>query len=246
MFIKLGIIIGIVILGGVIFSNEINNLFPTGSASTVDSLKENSTDFDTKFSDSVEKRIDESIDKIVDKTSNIPSEISETGNKITGKISETQESSKKIINEEISNLNPTESIQNIFKNNLNSQNSKSGSSASNPESSGSSASAQNYSPMIYETLSLSTTQQPDGSILLQYYDSSGKTKNVSVVIRTAEKEIFSGTFFTSIFETTVNDAVGIPYYIDIIVEHENYGTVTSSVFNPGDTNLKISGIFSQS
>jgi len=35
--------------------------------------------------------------------------------------------------------------------------------------------------------------------------------------------------------------------VDMVVEHEDYGTVTSSVFNPGDsTDSKISGIFSQS
>ena len=39
MFIKLGIIAGIVILGGMIFSNEIDNLFPTTSATVFDSLK---------------------------------------------------------------------------------------------------------------------------------------------------------------------------------------------------------------
>ncbi len=67
------------------------------------------------------------------------------------------------------------------------------------------------------------------------------------MIRTEQKEIFSGTFFTSMFETTVNDASGIPYYVDMIVEHEDHGTITSSVFNPGDTSdTKINGIFSQS
>ena len=49
------------------------------------------------------------------------------------------------------------------------------------------------------------------------------------------------------FETNLNDISGQPYYVDMIVEHEDYGTVTSSVFNPGDsTDSKISGIFSQS
>ena len=36
------------------------------------------------------------------------------------------------------------------------------------------------------------------------------------------------------FETTVNDATSIPYFIDMIVEHEEHGTITSSVFNPVD------------
>jgi len=62
MFIKLGIIAGIVILGGMIFSNEIDNLFPTTSASVFDSLKDDAANFGSKASDSVEQRIDESIE----------------------------------------------------------------------------------------------------------------------------------------------------------------------------------------
>ncbi len=118
MFIKLGIIAGIVILGGMIFSNEIDNLFPTTSATVLDSLKNDVTNFGSKASDSVEQRIDESIDKIVDKTNNsITNEISDIGDKVTNEISEVKESSQKRIGEEISNFNPIESIQNIFTDN---------------------------------------------------------------------------------------------------------------------------------
>ncbi len=107
-------------------------------------------------------------------------------------------------------------------------------------------SSQNTISIIPETLSLSTKQQSDDNILLQYVDTSGKTKSVNVIIRTTDKEIFSGTFFTSKFDTNVNDATGIPYYVNMIVEHEDYGTVTSSVYNPGDpSDTKINGIFSQ-
>jgi len=241
MFIKLGIIVGIVILGGMIFSTEIGNIFPTTSASVFDSIIDDVTNFGTKASDSVEQRIDESIDKIVDKTSN----------SITNEISEAKESSQKTINEEISNFNPIESIKNIFTGHSSSPSTSSPStsspSTSSPStSSPSTSSPSTSSPIMYETLSLSTKQQPNDNILLQYFDSSGKTKSVSVVIRTEQKEIFSGTFFTSMFETTVNDASGIPYYVDMVVEHEDYGTVTSSVFNTGDaSNSNINGIFYQ-
>ena len=57
MFIKLGIITGILILGGLIFSNEIDILFPSTSASIVESLKNDVSNFGSKASDSVEKRI---------------------------------------------------------------------------------------------------------------------------------------------------------------------------------------------
>ena len=116
MFIKLGILAGIVILGGMIFSNEIDNLFPTTSVTVLDSLKNDVTNFGSKAVDSVEQRIDESIDEIADKTSNsITNEISDVGNKITSEISEAKESSQKMINKEISNFNLIESIQNIYK-----------------------------------------------------------------------------------------------------------------------------------
>ena len=232
MFIKLGIIAGIVILGGMIFSTEIDNIFPTTSATIFDSLMDDVTNFGSKASDSVDQRIDESIDKIMDTTSNsITNEISEAGEKISNEISEVKKSSQKTIGEKISNFNPIENIKNIF----------TGSSGSP-----STTSSSTTSPITYETLSLSTKQQPNDNILLQYFDSSGKTKSVTVVIRTEQKEIFSGTFFTSMFETTVNDASGIPYYVDMVVEHEDYGTVTSSVFNTGGTSdSKINGIFYQ-
>ena len=241
MFIKLGIIVGIVVLGGMVFSNEIDNLFPTTSASVLDSLKNDVSEIGEKASNSVEQRLDESVDKIVDKTGDaITNEINEAGESIKNEISEVKDSSQKAINEEITNFNPIESITNFIGGNSKSQTPKSYS----PSSSESNSSTQ--TPLVYETLSLATKQQSDDNILLQYSDSSGKTQSVNVVMRSDQKEIFSGTFYSSMFETTVNDAAGIPYYIDMIVEHEDYGTVTSSVFNPGDsTDSKINGIFSQ-
>jgi len=245
MLIKLGIIVGVVILGGMIFSTEIGNIFPTTSATVFDSLIDDVANFGTNAADSADQRIDESIDKIVDKTSNsLTNEISEAGNKISNNISEAKESSQKTITEEISNFNPIESITNIFTGGSSSPSSSSPSSSSPSSSSPSSSSPSTSSPITYETLSLSTKQQSNDNILLQYSDSSGKTKSVSVVIRTEQKEIFSGTFFTSMFETTVNDASGIPYYVDMVVEHEDYGTVSSSVFNTGDaSDSNINGIF---
>jgi len=245
MLIKLGIIAGIVILGGMIFSTEIGNIFPTTSASVFDSLMDDVTNFGTNAVDSADQRIDESIDKIVDKTSNsLTNEISEAGNKISNNISEAKESSQKTITEEISNFNPIESITNFFTGGSSSSSSSSQSSSS--QSSSSSSSQSTSPPIIFDTLSLSTKQLSDDNILLQYSDSSGKTQSVTVVIRTEQKELFSGTFFSSMFETTLNDATGIPYFIDMIVEHEEHGTITSSVFNPGDaSDTKINGIFLQ-
>ena len=116
MFIKLGIIAGVVILGGMIFSNEIDNLFPTTSATVLDSLKSDVSDFSSQALDSVEERIDDSIDEIIDKTSDsIANEISDAGDKVSSRISEAKESSQKIINEKISNFNLIEYIQSFYK-----------------------------------------------------------------------------------------------------------------------------------
>jgi hypothetical protein len=248
MFIKLGIIAGVLILGGMIFSNEIDSLFPSTSASVVNSLKEDVSNFGAKASDSVEKRIDESIDKIVDKTGDaITNEISDIGDDISGEISDVRESSQQTITEKISNFNPIESIQNAFTNSNVQDLTTSPINSELIEDSTIQNSIQDKTPLIHDTLSLFTTQQPNDDISLQYFDSSGKTTSVNVVIRTDQKEIFSGTYFTSMFETNLNDISGEPYYVDMIIEHEDYGTVTSSVFNPGDsTDSKISGIFSQS
>ena len=247
MFIKLGIIAGILILGGMIFSNEIDTLFPSTSTNVVNSLKEDVSNFGIKATDSVEKRIDESIDKIVDKTGDaITNEISETGDKISDKISDVKESSKQTINEKFSDFNPIKSIQNIFTDNPNVEELTDSSTIITEDTTIQSI-VEDQLPIIHETLSLSTTQASNDDILLQYSDSSGKTNNVNVIIRTDQKEIFSGIFFTSTFETNLNDISNQPYYVDMIVEHDDYGIVTSSVFNPGDsTNSKINGIFSQS
>ncbi len=115
MFIKLGIIAGIVILGGMIFSTEIGNIFPTTSATIFDSLMDDVTNFGSKASDSADQRIDESIDQIMYETSNsITNGISNAGDTITNEISEVKESFQKTISEEILNFNPIEAITDIF------------------------------------------------------------------------------------------------------------------------------------
>ena len=160
MFKKLGIIAGIVILGGMIFSNELDNLFPTTSATVLDSLKDDAANFGSKASDSVEQRIDESIDKITDKTGNaISNEISEAGDKISNEISE-----------EVSNFNPIESIQIIFTSGSNSQNSESYTTQSTPKTTNTPISNQSHPTINYEILFISTTQQSNDKILLQYFD----------------------------------------------------------------------------
>jgi len=119
---------------------------------------------------------------------------------------------------------------------------------SNEESEDDSSSTTQTSQKIvsFETLSLTTTQQSDNRVMLQYEDTSGKTISVSVTLRTTERELFSGIFYSSMFETYVNDASNIPYFIDMVVKHQEYGIIAASVYNPVDSqDTMINGIFSQ-
>jgi len=107
--------------------------------------------------------------------------------------------------------------------------------------------AKTQAVQTFETLSLVTSQQPDDTVMLNYEDTSGKTISVTVILRTTEKDLFTGTFYSSMFEASVNDATKTSYFIDVIIEHEDYGTISSSVFNPVDTpDTIINGVFSQS
>jgi len=60
-----------------------------------------------------------------------------------------------------------------------------------------------------------------------------------VVIRIADKKKYFTIFFTSMFDTNVNDADEIPYFVDIVVEYEDYLIVISSVYNSRDSSDTI-------
>ena len=62
----------------------------------------------------------------------------------------------------------------------------------------------------YLKLSLLTKQQFDGDILLQYFDTNDKINNVNVLIGLHTRKI-SVIFFTSMFDTNVNDV--LKFYI---------------------------------
>jgi hypothetical protein len=99
---------------------------------------------------------------------------------------------------------------------------------------------------IFETLQLTTTKNDDNTVSIHYEDSSGKTLKVTVTLSNTEKQLFSGEFFASKFDTSVNDVSDTPHIIEMIVEHAEYGTVNSSVYNPqGNNENTIYGVFSQ-
>ena len=106
MFIKLGIIGAILIIGGLVFSSEINELFPKTSSTIAESLKDDVNGISVKASESVENRLDSSIDKIVDTTNE----------KINEGINSAKESSNDLVSNELSKINPVETIEGLFKN----------------------------------------------------------------------------------------------------------------------------------
>ncbi|MCV0372841.1 MAG: hypothetical protein K5793_04720 [Nitrosarchaeum sp.] len=104
MLIKLGIVGAILLVGGLIFSSEIDILFPSNSISIAESLKHDIGDIGVKTSESVEKTLDISIDKVVGKTSD----------QINDGISTAKESSKDL-STELTTINPIKTINDFFK-----------------------------------------------------------------------------------------------------------------------------------
>lgn len=245
MIIKIAIIGVILVAGGLIFSSEINGIFPSTIGSIAESLKNNANSAATDTADSLKESLDTSVN-------NVGKQLDESLNKAT-------QSSNEFISNTVPDINPTEQIGGIIKNTVSSGFGSGGSDSStqytNTDYSSNESETEsaphptptNDQNLVYETLSLSTTQQSDENILLQYHDSSDKTQSVSVIIKNSEQEIFSGKFYSSMFETIVNDASNMPYQIDMLVEHQEYGLVASSVYNPGDSSdSQINGIFTQS
>ena len=135
MLIKLGIIAAVLILGGMMFSTEITELFPSTSVLLADSLKDDINALNEKVTNSAENRLDTSIDKTIQNGSDsvyegitetgdklvenvnekISEGITETGDNIKTQIVESSESSKEILVNEVSGFDPFSFIKNIFK-----------------------------------------------------------------------------------------------------------------------------------
>ena len=135
MLIKLGIIAAVLILGSMMFSTEITELFPSTSALLADSLKDDINTLNEKVTNSAENRLDTSIDKTIQSVSDsvyqgitetgdklvenvnekISEGITETGDNIKTQIVESSESSKEILVNEVSGFDPFSFIKNIFK-----------------------------------------------------------------------------------------------------------------------------------
>ena len=135
MLIKLGIIVAVFVLCGMMFSTEITALFPNTSVLLSDSLKNDINSLNTKITNSAENLLDTSIDKTIQSVSDsvyegitetgdklvenvnekISEGITEAGDNIKNEIIESSESSKENLTNEISSFDPFSFIKNIFK-----------------------------------------------------------------------------------------------------------------------------------
>ena len=100
MFVKLGIITVILVAGGLLFSSEITYLFPNISASVTESLKDDITNLSTKTSDILENTIDEAM--------------IQANEKINNGITDAKESSAIFFSNELTKINPFESLASIL------------------------------------------------------------------------------------------------------------------------------------
>jgi hypothetical protein len=97
---------------------------------------------------------------------------------------------------------------------------------------------------LLKTLQLTTTQEDNGDVKVQYSDSSGNTISVKFTLKNSERELFFGTFYASNFETSITDISNTDHIIEMVVEHKEFGTITSSVYKPaGNLNTMINGVF---
>jgi len=242
MMIKLVIIGAVLLVGGIIFANEISQLLP---------------EFSTNIFDSAKKDLNQMKDNTIQTTETIGAGVKT----VSDEVNDFAESTAEQLSEGIYDLG--ESTQVISFGGILGDSQKANSDSSerhttissfketSPTSFGDSSPTtivtKTQTTQTFETLSLKTTQQLDDTVMLHYEDTSGKTISVTVILRTTEKDLFVGTFYSSMFETSVNAATKTSYFIDMIVEHEDYGTIVSSVFNPADTpDIIINGVFSQS
>jgi len=242
MLIKMAIIGAILLGGGVVFANEINQFLPETSVNFLDSVKNDFGKTKDGTVQSAETRVEGTIVTLTNEVNNIQEKSSEL---LSKSAKEVIDSTQKGIKEITKTTQKT-----IFGGNGNNQNTNSneehedGNSSPSPDNGSTVIQTDDENTISFETLSLKTTQQSDDGVMLQYEDTSGKTISVSVTLRTTERELFSGIFYSSMFETLVNDASNTAYFIDMVVEHQEYGTISSSVYNPRDsTNTIINGIF---
>ena len=100
-------------------------------------------------------------------------------------------------------------------------------------------------PAYYNVVQLSTVNQGN-SATLNYEDTSGQTKSVTVTVRNSDTVLFTGTFYSSKFTAEVKDVPNTPHIIEMTINNAIYGTLHASAYAPSNSqNSVINGILSQ-
>jgi hypothetical protein len=100
-------------------------------------------------------------------------------------------------------------------------------------------------PPYYSVVQLTTTNQGNNA-MLNYEDSSGQTKSVTVTMRNSDTVLFTGTFYSSKFTTQVTDVPNTPHIIEMTIDNAVYGILHASAYAPSNAqNSTITGVLSQ-
>lgn len=100
-------------------------------------------------------------------------------------------------------------------------------------------------PSYYNVVQLTTVNQGTNA-MLNYDDSSGQTKSVTVTMRNSDTVLFTGTFYSSKFTAEVKDVPNTPHIIEMTIDNAIYGILHASAYAPSNAqNSTITGILSQ-
>jgi len=252
MLIKMAIMGVIVLASGVFFANEITQFLPATSTNFLDFLNDDLGKIKDDTIQNAGTRVEGTVVTVTKEVNEFQKKSTELLSKSAKEIAD---STKKVTDSTQKGIKEiTDSTQNTFfgrgsggGNSQTTSNNRNNNLNEEFEVDSSSTTQTSQNTVSFETLSLTTTQQPNDNVMIQYEDTSGKTISVSVTLRTTERELFSGIFYSSMFETFVNDATNTAYFIDMVIEHQEYGTISSSVYNPRDSpGTLINGVFSKS
>ena len=99
-------------------------------------------------------------------------------------------------------------------------------------------------PGYYNVVQLTTVNQGNNA-MLNFDDSSGQTKSVTVTMRNSDTVLFTGTFYSSKFTAEVKDIPNTPHIIEMTINNAIYGTLHASAYAPSNMqNSTMNGILS--
>ena len=100
-------------------------------------------------------------------------------------------------------------------------------------------------PSYYSTVQLTTVNQGNNA-MLNFDDTSGQTKSVTVTMKNSDTVLFTGTFYSSKFTAEVKDVPNTPHIIEMTIDNSVYGILHASAYAPSNAqNSTITGVLSQ-